>query len=99
MIYLDNAATTKISPLVLEEMMPYLKDEYGNPGTIYSLGRRAWVKQDKKSLISLVLLQNKSSSRQEVAKQTLLPFVARESILNRLVRAQYLRALLSMILL
>lgn len=41
MIYLDNAATTKISPLVLEEMMPYLKDEYGNPGTIYSLGRRA----------------------------------------------------------
>lgn len=41
MIYLDNAATTKISPLVLEEMMPYLKEEYGNPGAVYSLGRRA----------------------------------------------------------
>lgn len=41
MIYLDNAATTRISPLVLEEMMPHLKDEYGNPGSIYALGRRA----------------------------------------------------------
>lgn len=41
MIYLDNAATTQISPVVLDEMMPYLRDEYGNPGTVYALGRRA----------------------------------------------------------
>lgn len=41
MIYLDNAATTKIAPTVLEAMLPYLKDEYGNAGTIYGLGRRA----------------------------------------------------------
>lgn len=41
MIYLDNAATTPIHPDVLEEMMPYLKEEYGNPGTVYALGRRA----------------------------------------------------------
>lgn len=41
MIYLDNAATTKISPIVLADMMPYLREEYGNPGTIYGLGRRA----------------------------------------------------------
>lgn len=41
MIYLDNAATTPIAPKVLEVMMPYLKNEYGNAGTIYSLGRQA----------------------------------------------------------
>lgn len=41
MIYLDNAATTPLSPKVLEAMMPYLTEEYGNAGTIYGLGRRA----------------------------------------------------------
>lgn len=41
MIYLDNAATTKISPEVLEKMMPYLTDSYGNPGGIYKFGREA----------------------------------------------------------
>ena len=41
MIYLDNAATTMIAPKVLDAMMPYLKEEYGNAGTIYGLGRRA----------------------------------------------------------
>ena len=42
MIYLDNAATTKIAPAVLEEMMPYLTEDFGNPGSIYWLGRRAY---------------------------------------------------------
>lgn len=41
MIYLDNAATTQICPEVLKEMIPYLKEEYGNPGSVYGLGRRA----------------------------------------------------------
>ena len=38
MIYLDNAATTKIDSRVLVAMKPFLKDEYGNAGTLYSLG-------------------------------------------------------------
>lgn len=41
MIYLDNASTTKIAPSVLDAMMQFLTDEYGNPGTLYGLGRRA----------------------------------------------------------
>lgn len=41
MIYLDNASTTKIDPSVLDAMMPFITDEYGNPGTVYGLGRRA----------------------------------------------------------
>ncbi|MFA5633537.1 MAG: cysteine desulfurase NifS [Candidatus Dojkabacteria bacterium] len=40
-IYFDNAATTKISKEVLDEMMPYLTDMYGNPSSIYSLGQEA----------------------------------------------------------
>jgi cysteine desulfurase len=39
MIDFDNAATTKISKPVLDSMLPYLKDKYGNPSSIYSLGR------------------------------------------------------------
>lgn len=41
MIYLDNAATTRLSSKVLEEMMPYLTQEYGNASAVYSLGSHA----------------------------------------------------------
>ena len=40
-IYLDNGATTKIKTEVLNEMMPYLTTEYGNPSSLYSIGRKA----------------------------------------------------------
>lgn len=39
--YFDNAATTRIKEAVLEEMFPYLSLEYGNPSSVYGLGRRA----------------------------------------------------------
>ena len=41
MIYLDNAASTKIHDDVLEDMMPYLKEQYGNPSSIHRYGRFA----------------------------------------------------------
>lgn len=39
--YFDNAATTKVSNNVLNKMLPYFNDEYGNPSTMYSIGRIA----------------------------------------------------------
>ncbi len=40
-IYMDHAATTPMAPAVLEAMMPYLKDRFGNPSSIHRLGRAA----------------------------------------------------------
>ena len=39
MIYLDNAASTAIHQDVLDEMIPYLKELYGNPSSIHRYGR------------------------------------------------------------
>lgn len=47
MIYLDNAATTHISPEVVEEMLPFLGERFGNPGAIYKIGREAAQAVDK----------------------------------------------------
>ena len=41
MIYLDHAATTPLRKEVLEEMMPFLATSYGNPSSIYSIGRES----------------------------------------------------------
>src|ERR1700739_3491081 len=38
-IYFDNAATTALDPEVLEVMMPFLTEKFGNPSSIYSYGR------------------------------------------------------------
>ena len=39
--YFDHAATTAVKEEVLKEMLPYFSIEYGNPSSIYSIGRKA----------------------------------------------------------
>ena len=39
-VYLDNAATTPLDPIVLEAMMPYMTDHFGNPSSTHAFGRK-----------------------------------------------------------
>lgn len=41
MIYLDNAATTRLSDTALRAMLPYLQEQYGNPSSLYAFGQQA----------------------------------------------------------
>ena len=56
MIYLDNAASTKIHDDVLESMMPYLKDQYGNASSIHRYGRlnKKAIEKARKQISSLI---------------------------------------------
>jgi cysteine desulfurase len=56
LIYLDNAASTKIHEDVLEEMLPYLQEQYGNPSSIHRYGRNASkaVKKARKQIANLI---------------------------------------------
>lgn len=40
-LYADHAATTALSPRALEAMMPYFRDTYGNPSSLYAFGQQA----------------------------------------------------------
>lgn len=51
-VYFDNAATTPLDPEVLEAMLPYMKEHYGNPSSIHSFGRvtRAGIEKARKQV-------------------------------------------------
>src|ERR1051325_7699430 len=55
-IYFDNAATTPLDPQVLEAMMPYLTEKFGNPSSIYSYGRetRLAIETARKSVAKIL---------------------------------------------
>lgn len=56
MIYLDNNATTAIDPQVLDAMLPYLREQYGNPSSAYSFGKKVAraIDQAREQVASLV---------------------------------------------
>ncbi len=41
LIYLDNNATTRMDDAVLDAMLPFLREQFGNPASQHVLGRRA----------------------------------------------------------
>src|SRR5438045_5950109 len=55
-IYFDNAATTALDPEVLDAMMPYLTERFGNPSSIYSYGResRLAIENARKSVAKIL---------------------------------------------
>jgi cysteine desulfurase len=55
-VYLDNAATTKLDPAVLEAMLPLMTEQFGNPSSIHSHGRlvRTAIEKARKTVASLL---------------------------------------------
>lgn len=55
-IYADNAATTRISDSVLAEMLPYLKENYGNASALYQIGRNSHqvIEKSRKTIAGLI---------------------------------------------
>ena len=55
-VYLDNAATTALDPAVVNAMLPYLQNTFGNPSSIHSFGReaKAAVEKSRKKVAELV---------------------------------------------
>ena len=55
-IYFDNAATTSLDAQVLDTMMPYLTEKYGNPSSIYSYGRetRMAIENSRKTVAKIL---------------------------------------------
>lgn len=58
-VYFDNAATTPLDEEVLEAMLPYMKEHFGNPSTTYSYGRetRAAIENARKVIAGLIHAQ------------------------------------------
>lgn len=55
-VYLDNAATTRLDPEVLEVMLPLMTEQFGNPSSIHSFGRavRSSIEKARKSIAGIL---------------------------------------------
>ena len=69
-IYLDHAATTTTSVKVLSDMLPYCSNQYGNPSSLYSVGRNAHAVMDEnreKPRLSPSLIESRSDTLGKVS--------------------------------
>ena len=66
LIYLDNAATTKTAPEVVDAMIPYFTEHYGNPSSVYSFasGNKEVVSRQREIIAHLAHRLTKSILRQ-----------------------------------
>jgi len=70
-IYLDNAATTAIHPKVIEKMIPFMKENYGNPSSIHSFGRNVRVALEEARELSM-----------PIRERSILPVEAQKQIIS-----------------
>ena len=61
MIYLDNAASTRVDEKVVDEMLPYFREQFGNPSSIHKYGRLASmaIQNARKRIASLINAESK----------------------------------------
>ncbi|HEX7574835.1 MAG TPA: cysteine desulfurase NifS [Candidatus Methanoperedens sp.] len=55
-VYMDHSATTAVDPAVIEAMLPYFSEKYGNPSSLYSIGRqsRKAVEESRQKIADLI---------------------------------------------
>ena len=46
-IYLDNNATTMVDPVVVDEMMPFFAEQFGNPSSLHSFGNKVEIAKSR----------------------------------------------------
>ncbi len=78
-VYLDNAATTKVSAAAFRAMEPYFTEQYGNPSSLYAFGQKAHeaITEARERIAALLHcdIQGKSPLLPAAAKPIPRPFV------------------------
>ena len=71
-VYADNAATTRMSQAAVDAMLPFLRESYGNPSSLYTLGQKA-AESLQASRETLAATPGRSRSRPAAARRIIRP--------------------------